>query len=509
MTFPANDRAASPGPVLVARIAMGAALLAGTGYVASLLLLDPVVWPDEALFSSPALSLLRHGHLGTDVMAPYLPGIATRTYWMPPLYFVLLAGVFAVVGPGVFAMRSFTALTAAAALATTWRLGRRMGLDRAAACVPVALLAVDGVFLRAARLGRMDMLALALTLATWERALALRTCARQRDGVLAGLFAGLAVLAHPLGVVAPAALAAQLAWTPPGERRRDLAWLSTGLVGPLAAWGAYILRDPASFVAQYGAQLARKSGRHPWSLAYLARSLEFNLDQYRDASTPVGVVPHHAAAWLWALGTAGLAWGARRHPTVRLLLAAHLLTGLAVLVSTEMWYPVFVLPTVALGVGVLFSRGLVTLPMRHASLGVLAALCVWFAGQNLARQEALRVRWTDPGAATDYRAWSARVGALIPRGATVFVSVFPDVTPGLVGREDLRFRTFVPDGLPVPPEVVRRGFDEADYVVIGPSSPGTIADVLAPQRGAVVGVVGGDPSGYRAVVYRMPTRGAR
>lgn len=500
---------ASPGPVLVARIAMGAALLSGAGYVASLLLLDPVVWPDEALFSSPALNLLRHGHLGTDVMAPYLPGIATRTYWIQPLYFVLLAAVFALAGAGILAMRALSAVTAAAALAMTWRLGRRAGLDPAAACVPVALLAVDGVFLRAARLGRMDMLALALTLATWERALALRTSARRRDGVLAGLFAGLSVLAHPLGAIAPAALAVQLAWTPRGERRRDLAWLSTGLAGPLAAWGAYILLDPASFAAQYGAQLARKAGRHPWSVAYLARSLAFNLDQYRDASTPIGVVPQHAAAWLWAIGTAGLAWGARRHPPLRLLLVAHLLTGLAVLVSTEMWYPVFVLPTVALGVGALFSQGLVALPMRYASCGVLTALCVWFAGQNLAREEALRVRWTDPGAATDYRAWSARVGALIPRGATVFVAVFPDVTPGLSEREDLRFRTFVPEGLPVPPEVVRRGFDEADYVVIGPSSPGTLADVLAPRRGTLVGVVGSDPMVYRAMVYRMPSGGAR
>ena len=508
MTRP-DGGAAVPGPVLVARIALGAALLAGGGYVAALLLLDPVVWPDEALFSSPAINLLRHGHLGTDVMAPYLPGIATRTYWTPPLYFVLLAAVFALAGPGVVAMRALTACTAAAALAATWRLGRRAGLDQAAACVPVALLAVDGVFLRAARLGRMDMLTLALTLAACERALALRASGRRRDGVLAGLLAGLAVITHPLGVVAPAALAAQLAWTPPGERRRDLAWLATGLAGPLAAWGAYILRDPASFVAQYGAQLARKSGRNPWSAAFLARSLGLGLDQYRDAATPASVVPERAAAWLWALGTAGLAWGARRRPSARLLLAAHLLAGLVVLASAEMWYPVFVLPTAALGVGALFSRGLVPRPARPVALGLLAALCAWFAGQNLAREESLRARWTDPGSAADYRAWCARVGALLPRGSTVFVSVFPDVTLGLAGRDDLRFRTFVPDGLPVSPAAVQRGFDEADYVVVGPSSPGTLADLLAPRRGALVGVVGDDPAGYRAVVYRMPRGGAR
>ena len=496
--------APAPGPLLVARIALGAALLAGAGYVASLLLFDPVAWPDEALFSAPAVALLRHGHLGTDPMAPYLPGIATRTYWVPPLYFVLLALVFAVAGAGLAAMRAFTAVTAAAALAATWSLGRKAGLDRAAACVAPALLAVDGVFLRGARVGRMDMLALALTLAALERALALRATGLRRDGVLAGLFAGLATITHPLGAVAPAALALQLLWTPQGERRRDLGWLVSGLAGPLVAWGLYVLRDPASFAAQYGAQLARKSGRDPWSLAFFARSLDLSFSQYRDASTPAAVVPGRAAAWLWALGTVGLAWGAWRRPAVRLLLAAHLLAAVVTLASAEMWYPLFVLPTAALGVGVLFARGLVALPARPAALAALAALCACFAGQNLAREEALRVRCTDPGAATDYRAWSAGVGALLPRGATVFVGVFPDVTPGLLGRADLRFRTFVPEGLPVPPGAVRRGFDEAGYVVVGPDSPGTIADALAPRLGTLVGVVGTDPAGYRAAVYRMP-----
>ena len=52
---------------------------------------------------------------------------------------------------------------------------------------------------------------------------------------------------------------------------------------------------------------------------------------------------------------------------------------------------------------------------------------------------------------------------------------------------------------------LRRGFAEATYAVVGPSSPGTIADVLAPRRGVLVGVVGDDPAGYRALVYRMPT----
>ena len=456
----------SDGAAVVSRVVLGAALIAAAVYGVALLRHDPAPWPDEALFANPAVSLLRHGHLGTDVMAGYLPHIAERTYWMPPLYFVVLAPWFAVFGVGLGAMRAFS--------------------------------------LVAARVGRMDVLALALALAAVERLLAARTGA-PRAAFAAGLLAALATTTHPLAGAALAVVGADL------SLRRDVPSLraaAKGAAAPLGLWGLYIFRDPSSFVAQFGAQLARKASRHPWSFASMRSSLTMNLDQYRDASNPSVVDPHAAAVALWCVGTVGLVWGALRSPSLRPVLALHAALGLAVLTSMEMWYPVYVLPTVALGAAALLADVTVRGARRTVVAVVVLGVGATFGVRSLTRQQALLERWSELGTDGDYDAFCTRVGALIPRGATVFVSVLPDVTLGLLGRDDLRLRTFVPEGLPVAPAAVRAGLDDATVIVTGPWAPGTVADVVGPQRGRLLGLVGNSPEGYQARVWAMPARGA-
>ena len=117
--------------LLAARVIAGVALLAGARYVVALFTSDPMVWPDEAVFANPAVNLVRHGHMGADLMTGYLQGIEAHTYWQPPLYFVLLAAVFAIAGVRVEAMRGFSVIAAIAVLGMTWRLGRGIGLGRA------------------------------------------------------------------------------------------------------------------------------------------------------------------------------------------------------------------------------------------------------------------------------------------------------------------------------------------------------------------------------------------
>ena len=60
--------ARSSVPLLAARIIAGVALLAGARYVVALFTTDPMVWPDEAVFANPAVNLVRHGHMGTDLL---------------------------------------------------------------------------------------------------------------------------------------------------------------------------------------------------------------------------------------------------------------------------------------------------------------------------------------------------------------------------------------------------------------------------------------------------------
>jgi 4-amino-4-deoxy-L-arabinose transferase-like glycosyltransferase len=485
-------------------------LAAGAAFeyaVLTLLLHDPPVWPDEALFANPVLNLLRHGHLGTDLMGGYLPGIETRTYWMPPLYYLALAPVFGSFGVGVMPMRVFSALTAAVVLALTYVIGRRAGWGRTAACIAVAVLAVDAVFLRAARIGRMDMLAIALVLAALHQLLGRPAPARAL--IAAGVFAGLAVLTHPLAVIAPIAIVLSLLVFPVAPRRRTLLLFGAGVLTPLLVWGIYILADPAAFVAQFGAQLGRKGARDLFSLTFIKDSIWLIISQYNESGDLSLGDPRGAAATVWMLGTVGIFVMAIRHPAARPLAIAHLVAVLMVLYSHELWYPVYALPTLALGAGALVGPALEHLPGRRLAAAVVLAALGWFALRNLSYEAGMRATWSSRGAAANYAVFCDRVGALIPPGSRVFVSVFPDVYLCLAGRHDLTFRSFVPEHFPVSEETYERVIDESDIIVTGRWNPGGPADVIARRRGELVGEVGARRSYvYHALVYRMP-RGTR
>src|SRR5579872_799893 len=133
-------------------------------YAHALFLQYPPVWPDEALYSNPAIELLRHGTFGTTLFEGILPGVARHTYLQPPLYGLCLWAVFKVWGVGIVLARLVSTLAAVAVLLLTYKVGLQSGLNRWLALLPVSMLAVDTVFLRSALIARMDMLALGFIL---------------------------------------------------------------------------------------------------------------------------------------------------------------------------------------------------------------------------------------------------------------------------------------------------------------------------------------------------------
>src|SRR6266849_8083288 len=102
---------------------------------------------DEGMFADPAVTLATQGYLGsriTDPISATSPGILHPTYYMPPLHFVLLAGWYKIVGPGLFATRWLSALFGAALL-VAWGLLFRDSYGRASVWFVLAL-ALDSTF---------------------------------------------------------------------------------------------------------------------------------------------------------------------------------------------------------------------------------------------------------------------------------------------------------------------------------------------------------------------------
>lgn len=220
---------------------------------------------DEGFFASPALNLATKGFMGTTVLEgshAFLKDIHRYTYWMTPLHFITQAAWYKAVGFGLFRMRLLSLLFALAALGAWYSIAGRMSGSRAVAVAAVALTAFDFNFVVGGSSGRMDMMAAALSFCGIAAYLALRE--RNLPGaVLAGNALAVASgLTHPVsGVLAFLCQAILLLYFDRGRLSvRLVALAAVPYVAGAAAWGAYILKDPTAFAAQFGTN-ATMSGR--------------------------------------------------------------------------------------------------------------------------------------------------------------------------------------------------------------------------------------------------------
>ena len=238
---------------------LAAVFLAGS--IATALTEKP--WCDEGWFASPALNLAREGYMGTDLLETantHLTGIRERTYWIFPLYPVVLAGWFKLFGFSLFSMRMVSVLAGAVILWSLLTIVRRLKLDWRVSALAIGFLVIDYQFLRRASEGRMDALCAAFGYAAIAVYLSWRETHLRRAIFASHALCAAAMITHPNGGLyfLPLALAhVYFDW-------RRLRWhdlLTAGcpyLIG-FGVWSLYILQDPQDFLTQLGGN-ARNRG---------------------------------------------------------------------------------------------------------------------------------------------------------------------------------------------------------------------------------------------------------
>ena len=221
---------------------------------------------DEAWFASPALNLITKGYFGTSVLDPTaafrtnnLTGINQHTYWIVPLYPLVQAAWYRVVGFGLMHLRYLSAVWGLVALWSWYRILMAVCGDRRVATLAVGLMAVDFPFVLAASWGRMDMMAAALGSAGLAAFLSLRERHLIRAILVSQSCVAGAGLSHPVALGYFAGLAALTLYR---DRRRIrlphvMAACVPYLVGA-AGWGLYISQAPRDFIAQFGGNAAAR-----------------------------------------------------------------------------------------------------------------------------------------------------------------------------------------------------------------------------------------------------------
>lgn len=395
--------------------------LALTAYAAQLLFFFgrfPLPWPDETLYAEPALQLLRHGTLASPMFEGPSLGAAQHAYWLLPGYFLLVAAAFLISGPGLEAIRQVSVIAGLATLALTASLVLRLGGGRRAAAIAIALLSLDPLFVRASLVGRTDLPALALVLL----ALRLGLARGVRTEVAAGFVAASAALIHPLGGAALLVLAARPLLRIPSRTP----YAAIGAAVPLLAAGLFVLQDPASFAQQLALQLDRKGTHTAWDLRLALRVV---VDQYGGGA--LGLAPVLA----WFAGGVALLAHARHVPAGRMLLLGFALEVVAINLSAEMWYPVYVVPFAYAGVALSVGRRTLRSGRGEPSsmrrwIRAVATTAVLLSCALLAADDAqaLAYRWRATASVSQdsYLRWSSEVARAIPTGARVLVGGAPD-----------------------------------------------------------------------------------
>lgn len=271
----------------------------------------PPVNVDEGSFFSPAQSLANKGILASDIHKDFLPGSALYTYWMPPLYLLLLGGFFKIFGSTVIVAKIVSLVLSCGSVLLLSSLTK----DKYGKATVAALFLICPFIIITSAFIRVEALAIFLTV------LAIVAVKREWSSYLLGAIAALSIMTHPLMLACGVGLG--LIALRRGIRSLLLFSLVFLLVISPYIW--YIFQEFDLFKEQMTLQFLRKSK---------AKFLDLK-PAYLLQSVPVTLL---ALFCLYKVKTAN---------ELRLFLAVSLLLSLAiVLKSNEFNYQVYLMPYV-------------------------------------------------------------------------------------------------------------------------------------------------------------------
>ncbi|HUC83522.1 MAG TPA: hypothetical protein VMR70_21595 [Flavisolibacter sp.] len=205
----------------------------------------PPINVDEASFFSPAQSFAEKGRLASDIHRNFLPGAEKYTYWMPPLYIVLLGTFFQLFGSTVMVAKAVSLLLscASAMLLTAFAKEKYTKLVGASLFLVCPFIIITSAFIR------VEALAIFLTV------LAIVAVRKQWNTGLLGVVAALGIMTHPLML----ACAAGLGLVALRKGVKPLLLFAAVFAIMISPYIWYILQDAALFKEQMTLQFLRKA----------------------------------------------------------------------------------------------------------------------------------------------------------------------------------------------------------------------------------------------------------
>lgn len=175
----------------------------------ALLLKEPPIWPDEAIYADIVTNLIKEKRLGTDLWQGTIPGVENYALWYPPVFFYFLFFWFKIFGFSIINQRILSFLIAIIVLIFYSLLVKKIiNIDKSKTLFPAVVslfaLVVDVVFLKASRVSRPEIFILFFGfLSFWFFWQSLNHRRSFFFVILSGLFSALAFLTHTIALFIP------------------------------------------------------------------------------------------------------------------------------------------------------------------------------------------------------------------------------------------------------------------------------------------------------------------
>ena len=179
---------------------------------------DPQVWPDEALYGDIARNIAFENRLGTDLLSGMIKGIENHAYWIPPFFMYTLGFWIKLFGTSIETQRLFSVFLGVAFILTSYQITKSIApsgkklISKIIPFLTTLLIITDPAFIKASRLSRPEMLVVTLVgLALFFYLQVFKQ--KKRQGLLlrlSGLLIGLAVTTHLIAVGFAAAFSLHL-----------------------------------------------------------------------------------------------------------------------------------------------------------------------------------------------------------------------------------------------------------------------------------------------------------
>lgn len=189
---------------------------------------------DEVQFAEPAYNFITHNNFGTTSLSG-LFDFQEKTYWQHPFYLMLMYFPIKMFGFNFWSIKILSVFIGLLAVAVAYKIGRSLDMPH----LFPAMLTLNVLFIFLAKIGRMEILTLCLSLTTFYFAL-------QKKYLLAGLVSSLALLTHPIGVITVINALTVFIHYRQIDRRYFI-----GLCLPLTVAVLLLLRDLPEFYRQY------------------------------------------------------------------------------------------------------------------------------------------------------------------------------------------------------------------------------------------------------------------